>query len=93
MLSSLIFNVVPTFLEVALVSGILAVKCGPVFAGLTAGTIVAYGIFTFAVTQVSRSRPGLATSFHVTGQTMLRGMSIQAHHRCQECLKPCRMIA
>ena len=53
MLSSLIFNVVPTFLEVALVSGILAVKCGPVFAGLTAGTIVAYAIFTFAITQVS----------------------------------------
>ncbi|KAK9835734.1 hypothetical protein WJX74_007020 [Apatococcus lobatus] len=51
MLSSLIFNVVPTFLEVALVSGILAVKCGPVFAGLTAGTIVAYAIFTFAITQ------------------------------------------
>ena len=53
MLSSLIFNVVPTFLEVALVGGILAVKCGPVFAGLTAGTIVAYAIFTFAITQVS----------------------------------------
>ena len=52
MLSSLIFNVVPTFLEVALVSGILAIKCGPVFAGLTAGTIVAYAIFTFAITQV-----------------------------------------
>ena len=33
------------------VAGILAWKCGPVFAVLTGGTIVAYTAFTLAVTQ------------------------------------------
>lgn len=51
-LSSMVFNVVPTALEVSLVAGILAWKCGPALAGLTAGTLVAYTAFTFAVTQV-----------------------------------------
>ena len=32
-------------------AGILAVKCGPVFAGLTAGTIVGYTAYTLGVTQ------------------------------------------
>ncbi|PRW21021.1 ABC transporter B family member mitochondrial [Chlorella sorokiniana] len=50
-LSSMVFNVVPTAFEVALVAGILAYKCGPAFAGLTAGTIVAYTAFTFSITQ------------------------------------------
>ncbi len=50
--SSMVFNVVPTAFEVALVAGILAYKCGPAFAGLTAGTIVAYTAFTFSITQV-----------------------------------------
>ena len=48
----MVFNVVPTAFEVALVAGILAYKCGPAFAGLTAGTIVAYTAFTFSITQV-----------------------------------------
>ena len=50
-LSSMVFNVVPTAFEVSLVAGILAYKCGPAFAGLTAGTIAAYTAFTFGVTQ------------------------------------------
>ncbi|CAD7698438.1 unnamed protein product [Ostreobium quekettii] len=50
-LGSLIFNVVPTALEVSLVAGILAWKCGAPFAALTLGTIGAYTIFTFVVTQ------------------------------------------
>jgi len=49
-LSSMLFNVVPTALEFALVSGVLYVKCGPAFAGLTAATVVAYATFTVAVT-------------------------------------------
>lgn len=48
-----VFNVVPTFLEVSLVAGILAYKCGPAFAALTAGTITLYSLVTFAVTSVS----------------------------------------
>lgn len=50
--SSMVFNVVPTALEVSLVAGILAYKCGPEFAVLTGGTIAAYTAFTFSVTQV-----------------------------------------
>eukprot|EP00890_Picochlorum_soloecismus_P000334 jgi/Picsp_1/1300/NSC_04781-R1_atp-binding cassette superfamily len=50
-MSSMVFNVVPTALEVSLVAGVLAYKCGPSFAALTAGTIVAYTGFTFWVTQ------------------------------------------
>jgi hypothetical protein len=48
----MVFNVVPTALEVTLVAGILAWKCGPALAGLTASTLVAYIAFTFVVTQV-----------------------------------------
>ena len=47
----MVFNVVPTAFEVSLVAGILAYKCGPEFAALTAGTIATYTAFTFGVTQ------------------------------------------
>ena len=47
-----VFNVVPTFLEVSLVAGILAYKCGPAFAGLTGATIALYTLVTFAITSV-----------------------------------------
>ncbi|GBF89753.1 metal ABC transporter permease [Raphidocelis subcapitata] len=50
-LSSMVFNVAPTVFEVAVVSGILTVKCGPALAGLTFGTLAAYSAFTFSVTQ------------------------------------------
>ena len=49
-LSSMIFNVVPTALEVLLVAGILAHKCGPPLAGLALATLVAYTWFTFTMT-------------------------------------------
>jgi ABC transporter ATM len=50
-LSSMVFNVVPTVFEVGVVSAILAVKCGPALALLTLGTLGAYAAFTFGVTQ------------------------------------------
>ena len=43
----------PTLLEVTLVAGILAYKCGPSFAILTGATLTAYTAFTFAITSVS----------------------------------------
>lgn len=49
-LSSMVFNVAPTALEVSMVAGILAYKCGPSFAILTAATIAAYTAFTFKTT-------------------------------------------
>ena len=50
-LSAFVFHVFPTALEVGMVAGILAWKCGPAFAALTGGTIAAYTAFTVATTQ------------------------------------------
>ncbi|EIE21768.1 ATP-binding cassette transporter [Coccomyxa subellipsoidea C-169] len=50
-LSSMVFNVFPTLFEVTLVAGMLAYKCGPVFAALTAGAIGTYSAFTIGITQ------------------------------------------
>lgn len=50
-LGSLVFNVVPTALEVTLVAGILAYCCGPMFGVLTIATIATYTAFTFSITQ------------------------------------------
>lgn len=50
-ISSLVFNVAPTILEVALVSSILYYKCGGQFALVTIGCIGSYAAFTFAFTR------------------------------------------
>ena len=48
-LSSILFNVVPTALEVSLVSGILAVNFGAPYAAVAVGTIATYTAFTVIV--------------------------------------------
>lgn len=50
-LRSIVFTVVPTTLEIALVSGILANQCGLQYAVVTLGTLVTYTAFTVSVTQ------------------------------------------
>ena len=50
-LSALVFNVVPTIFEVALVTGILYYKCGGQFALVSLGCIGAYSAFTLGITQ------------------------------------------
>jgi ABC-type transport system involved in Fe-S cluster assembly fused permease/ATPase subunit len=50
-LTSLIFNVLPTVFEIALVCGILAYNYGPKFAGIAAGTLGTYIAYTLVVTQ------------------------------------------
>jgi len=50
-LSAMVFNVVPTVFELALVSTILGVKCGAAFASVSLGCVGVYAIFTLAVTQ------------------------------------------
>ncbi|KAL3693991.1 hypothetical protein R1sor_007642 [Riccia sorocarpa] len=50
-LTSMVFNVVPTILEISLVAGILAYKFGAPFAWLTSFTVAAYTAFTLSVTQ------------------------------------------
>ncbi|KAF5751298.1 ABC transporter B family member 25 mitochondrial [Tripterygium wilfordii] len=50
-LSSMVFNIVPTILEISMVSGILAYKFGAPFAWITSLSVAAYVIFTLSVTQ------------------------------------------
>ena len=50
-LSALVFNVVPTFLELSIVSGVLAVTCGPAYAAVAVSTVALYSVFTFAFTE------------------------------------------
>ncbi|XP_017983673.1 PREDICTED: ABC transporter B family member 25, mitochondrial isoform X2 [Theobroma cacao] len=50
-LSSMVFNVVPTILEISMVSGILAYKFGAPFAWITSLSVAAYVSFTLTVTQ------------------------------------------
>ncbi|XP_051134536.1 ABC transporter B family member 25, mitochondrial [Andrographis paniculata] len=50
-LSSMVFNVVPTILEISMVAGILAYKFGAPFALITTLSMAAYIAFTLAVTQ------------------------------------------
>ena len=50
-LSALVFNVVPTFLELSIVSGVLAFTCGPAYAAVAVSTVALYSVFTFAFTE------------------------------------------
>ncbi|KAL1348647.1 hypothetical protein HN51_024634 [Arachis hypogaea] len=50
-LSSMVFNVVPTILEISMVSGILAYKFGAPFAWITSLSVAAYVMFTLTITQ------------------------------------------
>jgi len=47
---ALLFNIVPTVLEVSIVSGILWYQFGWQFAAVTTGTIGAYAVFTIGIT-------------------------------------------
>ena len=51
MLFQLVFSVLPTMLELALVSNILYKRCGSVFAGVTLATFTIYLAFTVWITQ------------------------------------------
>ncbi|CAK1552737.1 unnamed protein product [Leptosia nina] len=50
-LSAMVFNIVPTAFELALVSSILGLKGGLTFAGVALSCVGVYAAFTFAVTQ------------------------------------------
>ncbi|CAO1624315.1 unnamed protein product [Jaminaea pallidilutea] len=50
LLTSIVFHIVPTALEITMVCGILSYKCGPTFAGVTAVTMGAYAWFTIKTT-------------------------------------------
>ncbi|XP_073985787.1 iron-sulfur clusters transporter ABCB7, mitochondrial-like [Rhodnius prolixus] len=50
-LSAMVFNIVPTAFELILVSSILGIKCGTVFAGLSLACVGIYALFTLLITQ------------------------------------------
>lgn len=50
-LSAMVFNIVPTIFELALVSSILGLKCGAAFAGISVGCVGIYAAYTLIVTQ------------------------------------------
>jgi len=49
-LRSMVFNVLPTIAEVAMVGSVLAYKCGPAFASISMATVALYVGFTFGTT-------------------------------------------
>ncbi|MFL6712069.1 MAG: ABCB family ABC transporter ATP-binding protein/permease, partial [Sulfurifustis sp.] len=51
LLNFMLFNILPTILEIAFVAGILLVKYSPWFAVVTIGTIATYIVFTLWVTE------------------------------------------
>ncbi|MCO5563649.1 hypothetical protein L7F22_017296 [Adiantum nelumboides] len=50
-LTSMVFNIFPTFLEISMVAGILAYKFGAPFAWVTTVTVAGYTVFTLIITQ------------------------------------------
>ncbi|XP_024868906.1 ATP-binding cassette sub-family B member 7, mitochondrial-like [Temnothorax curvispinosus] len=50
-LNAMVFNIVPTIFELALVSAILGIKCGPEYAAVALGCVSVYAAFTLTVTQ------------------------------------------
>lgn len=50
LLSSIVFHIVPTALEISLVCGILGIRCGPSFASVAGLTMLAYAWFTIRTT-------------------------------------------
>ncbi|XP_055300111.1 iron-sulfur clusters transporter ABCB7, mitochondrial [Sitodiplosis mosellana] len=49
-LTAMVFNVVPTIFELALVSTILGIKCGPAFACISLSCVGIYAAFTLGIT-------------------------------------------
>lgn len=47
----MVFNIVPTIFELALVSAILGIKCGPEYSAVALGCVGVYTAFTLGVTQ------------------------------------------
>ena len=50
-LSALVFNVVPTLLEVSIVSAVLYNTCGPAYAAVAVSTVALYAMFTLSFTE------------------------------------------
>ena len=51
LLRFLVFNIVPTLIELMLAAAVLALRYGPVFALIAIVTVAAYGVFTLRITE------------------------------------------
>ncbi len=51
LLNYMVFNILPTLVEVLLIAGILLIQYSAWFAVITFGTVVVYAAFTFAITE------------------------------------------
>jgi len=69
LISYSLYSVVPTFIEVALVLGILAVKFDVWFAGITLTALVLYIIFTIGVTEWRTQYRRMANEFDSAAHT------------------------
>ena len=69
LISSSLYSVVPTLIEVALVLGILAVKFDMWFAGITLTALVLYIIFTIGVTEWRTQYRRMANEFDSAAHT------------------------
>ncbi len=49
-LGAMVLRIIPTSLELGLVSSLLAYKCGPIYAGITVTTLTVYTLFTVLIT-------------------------------------------
>lgn len=47
----MVFNIVPTVFELALVSTILGLKCGPEYSYVAMGCVATYAAYTLSITQ------------------------------------------
>lgn len=50
MSTAIMFNIVPTLLEIGLVCGVLTVQFGPVYVAVAVGTVLGYAAFTLKIT-------------------------------------------
>ena len=71
--------------------GVLAYKCGPIFAGLTGATLAAYTIFTFSFTQVSSSTTSSPTRLTSSLDLLLLLLALQTVACCMGCY-PAEML-
>src|SRR5690606_41602265 len=47
----MVFNIIPTLLEIALIAGILLINFSPMYALAVLGSVVLYGLFTISFTE------------------------------------------
>ena len=85
LLSTSVLQVLPLVFEVSVVSGLLAAKCGPAFAGVTLGTLSLYSGFTFYVTRARTAvRKAQNAADAEASQRFTGKLALLTLHPCQQ---------